>query len=174
MLKISDSPMKRFPFLRFFLCLCLSGCMVCAFAQNQSGQTGSKGKKAPVSVYAFGYGEALNDSAVFLSPIQLLEGVELEKGSGFLQFRETYSNQMQRYLDRRFALSAGTQPLGSSHKPHAMCVIIYGKKRADVEKKYVKLRKDIRKRRHVRLTEMPVEEFQFVVNPDPYADLGGH
>lgn len=105
-----------------------------------------KGK--PQKVYAFGAAESLNDTLLYLSPIQELQEAELDR-SGFLNFREEYDAQLQSYLH--------TQHPGLE----TLCVTIYSTSRSKLEKKYLRLRREWSQRPHKRFTELPAADFQF-------------
>lgn len=104
------------------------------------------------TIYAFGFGETLNDTMTFLSPVQVLEGAETDR-SGFLIFREEYATQLQQHLSEQYGKTT-------------MCVLIYATSRDKAEKKYVRLRRELQRRPHTKLVEMPVNEFQFAKRPE--------
>lgn len=107
----------------------------------------ARDKNTPKRVYAFGYAETLNDTVIYITPIQELEGAELDN-KGFIHFRESYDVQLQQYLQ-------GVQ------NGHTMCITIYGTSRSKLEKKYVRLRRDLNHRKHVRFVELTPNDFQF-------------
>lgn len=111
-----------------------------SFARNR--------KDNPRKVYAYGAAESLNDTLLYLSPIQELQGAELDR-SGFLIFREEYEAQLQQYIQ--------TQHPGQE----TLCVIVYSTSRNKLEKKYLRLRREWNRRSHRRFTELPVTDFQF-------------
>ena len=94
----------------------------------------ARDKNTPKKVYAFGYAETLNDT-------------ELDN-KGFIHFRESYDAQLQKYLL-------------SVQNGHAMCITIYGTSRSKLEKKFVRLRRDLNHRKHVRVVELTPSDFQF-------------
>lgn len=104
-------------------------------------------KNTPKRVYAFGYAETLNDTVIYITQIQELEGAELDN-KGFIHFRESYDAQLQHYLM-------------SVQKSHTMCITIYGTSRSKLEKKFIRLRRDLNHRKQVRLVELPSNQFQF-------------
>lgn len=104
-------------------------------------------KNTPKRVYAFGYAETLNDTVIYITQIQELKGAELDN-KGFIHFRESYDAQLQHYLM-------------SVQKSHTMCITIYGTSRSKLEKKFIRLRRDLNHRKQVRLVELPSNQFQF-------------
>lgn len=104
-------------------------------------------KNTSKRVYAFGYAETLNDTVVYITQIQELKDAELDN-KGFIHFRESYDAQLQQYLL-------------SVQNGHTMCITIYGTSRSKLEKKFVRLRRDLNHRRHVRLVELTPSDFQF-------------
>lgn len=129
--------------------LCLG--LLCTLTAMASTFTANAEKDAK-TIYAFGFGETLNDTTVFLSPVQVLEGAETDK-SGFLIFREEYATQLQQHLSEQYGKTT-------------MCVLIYATSRDKAEKKYVRLRRELQRRPHTKLVEMPVNEFQFARRPE--------
>ena len=109
----------------------------------------ARDKNTPKRVYAFGYAESLNDTVIYITPIQELSGAELDN-KGFIHFRESYDAQLQQYL-------LGVQ------NGHTMCITIYGTSRSKLEKKFVRLRRDLNHRKHTRLVELTPSEFQFQI-----------
>lgn len=107
----------------------------------------ARDKNTPKKVYAFGYAETLNDTVIYITPIQELRDAELDN-KGFIHFRESYDAQLQKYLL-------------SVQNGHAMCITIYGTSRSKLEKKFVRLRRDLNHRKHVRVVELTPSDFQF-------------
>lgn len=99
-------------------------------------------------VWAFGFAENLNDTLVYISPVQELVGAELEKGTEFLMFREDYAQQMK-------------QKMESTYPGGYVCSVIYAKTKERAEKKYLKVRREQRRRYQTLLIELTREEFQF-------------
>lgn len=125
-----------------FVCVLGLACVLLTAVPTQA-----RDKNTPKKVYAFGYAEALNDTVIYITPIQELINAELDN-KGFIHFRESYDAQLQQYL-------LGVQ------KGHTMCITIYGTSRSKLEKKFVRLRRDLNHRKHVRLVELTPSEFQF-------------
>lgn len=100
------------------------------------------------NIYAFGVSTSFNDSIVYLSTVQRLEGAQLAKKTGFLVHRSTYSGQFQQFLD-------------SKYQNNQTCALFFSKDRTSLEKKYLKLRNRINKDNPAKLKEISSEDFQF-------------
>ena len=100
------------------------------------------------TVYAFGYSTNLNDTTLYLSPVQVLEGATLTKKEGFLEYRHEYGNQLKLHLE-------------SIYPGHQTCAVFFSKDKKSLQKKYNKLRKHLLTVKHTKLTELNSTEFQF-------------
>lgn len=110
------------------------------------GSLQAKGKDDD-KVYAFSYGTCFNDSTVFISAVEVLEGAVVDSKTKFLVDRSRYSNRMKAYLDTHY---------DGAHT----CAVFFDKKRDSLEKLYAKLRRTIKKDTHTTLVEIPVTEFK--------------
>jgi len=99
-------------------------------------------------IWAFGFAENMNDTLVYLSPVQELEGAELQKGTNFLMFREDYALQIK-------------QKLESTYPGSYITSIIFAQSKDKAEKKYLKVRRELRQRPQTLLIELNQQEFQF-------------
>lgn len=98
--------------------------------------------------YAFGYATALNDSVIYLTEIAPMPTVTVQKKTGFLVNRASYAEQL-----KSFAKKIGIN--------HPTCVIIYDKKKANLEKKFVKLTKKYQKKKAYFIKAISSKEFTF-------------
>ncbi len=103
-------------------------------------------------VYAFGYGTCLGDSIVYISAIQVLEGAEFDKKTGFLNDRNIYSYQMEQGLRTYF-------------NKHFTCAVFYSDNKAKLEKRYFSLKKQLGRDKAVRVEELPSATFRFTAIP---------
>lgn len=126
-------------FLR--LVLPLFALLLCA--TGASAQTTARQK----TVYMFAYGTSLTDSVAYVSAVTAMPTAEVENKTGFLVDRAFYAAQFKGYLERTYA------------KPHATAVF-FAEKRADVEKKFLKLRNQYGKRKRGTLVEVPETDFK--------------
>lgn len=104
------------------------------------------------NIYAFGFSASFNDSTVYFTDIQPMEGVAIEHKTHFLQNRDAYSTQLKDFLAEQGA-------------PHRVCVIIYAAKQKDIEKKFTKLRKKYIRTGKFDIKYLAANEFKF--NPLP-------
>lgn len=103
---------------------------------------------AQKTVYAFGFGTSFNDSTVYLSAIQILPEAQIQKKTGFLENRASYTLQMKRYLE-------------SNYVGHETCVLFFSTKKEKLEKKYIKVRRQAQRNKQQTVRELPSEEFRF-------------
>ncbi len=80
------------------------------------------------NVYVFGFAASFNDSTVYLTDIQEINGARINGKSKFLENRSSYSYQLQDYL----------KTLGVSQPT---CITSYATDRKTIEKKYARLKK---------------------------------
>ena len=118
-----------------------------------AGGIQAREKQVP-RLYAFGFASSFNDSTVYITPIQELDGAWISSGWGFLFGRDSYAYQLRDYLTGQ-----GVE--------HSTCIISYARKREQVEKKYAKLRKRYAEKLKYIVKELPAEAFRFnVVQPE--------
>lgn len=99
-------------------------------------------------VYAFGYATCLGDSAAYLCAVQMLDGATIDKRTGFLNYREDYSRQME-------------EALKATYGKYFTCALVFSTKKDKAEKKYLKIRRHLRKDKRVLVRELPVSDFRF-------------
>ena len=111
----------------------------------------------PTKVYMFGFAASFNDSTVYFTDVQQLEGAWVyEKERSFLVNRDEYSYQLRNFL-KQMGLEAPT------------CVTVYAFDEKEIYKKYLKLRQryEGKKRKFDLLVRnVPAEVFAYkVVEP---------
>lgn len=79
------------------------------------------------TVYMFGFSASFNDSLIYFTPVQEVEGYIAANRSHFLVNRDQYSYQLRDYFENRGQL-------------HRTCVTIYDVDKAKAEKKYQKMK----------------------------------
>jgi len=79
--------------------------------------------------YMFGFVANFSDSIVYITDIQTVDSVLYDSKTKFVMGRSSYSNQLRQYFTN------------SLDKPHSTCIVVFALTRKDIEKKYVKLRK---------------------------------
>lgn len=100
-------------------------------------------------VYMFGAGINFADSTVYLTAVQRVDSVPLERSQGFLLNRYAYSDQLGRYL----FVNAG--------KNNETCAVFFDTSRSKVEKQYLRLRRRFQKNKGLRIEEVPGDAFRF-------------
>lgn len=108
-------------------------------------------KKTPL--FMFGIATSFNDSTVYITEIQQTEGW-LEEKTGFLYSRDNYSYQLRDNLK-----AAGVD--------YPTCVTVFAKKRKDIEKKYVAMKKNFITKRGYSAKFLSASDFSYtVLTPD--------
>lgn len=79
--------------------------------------------------YMFGFIANFSDSVVYFTDIQTVDSVWYDHKHKFLLGRSTYSNQLRQYFANTLNL------------PHRTCIVIFALTRKEIEKKYLKLKK---------------------------------
>ncbi len=118
----------------------------CLSLQYVSAQ--EKGEIKTNEVYAFGYATSLSDSIIYLTEIAPMPTVTLEKKTGFLVSRASYTAQL-----KDFASKIGIN--------HPTCAIVYDKNKKKLEKKFVRLTKKFQKNKNYFIKAISSQEFTF-------------
>lgn len=79
--------------------------------------------------YMFGFIANFSDSIVYFTDIQTVDSVWYDHKTKFLLGRSTYSNQLRQYFSENLNM------------PHRTCIVIFALTRKEIEKKYLKLKK---------------------------------
>lgn len=87
-------------------------------------------------MYLFGVCFSTVDSTVYFTEIKQVPNASVERGTGFLYSRSSYSNQLQQYFKN---IACG----------NITAVTCYDQKRSKLEKKYSKMRQKYQKKRYV-------------------------
>ncbi len=103
-------------------------------------------------VYAFGVAASFADSVVYYTPVQVIDGVALDK-SGFLPNRELYSYQLKNYFENEM------------NQSNRVCMIYFSNNKAKLEKSRSKLLAKYRKNKSNSLEQLPADKFKFI-KPD--------
>ena len=136
------------------------------------GATQLSAKKTVVPrIYMFGFAASFNDTIVHFTDVQAVDNAWMDTKSKFLLGRDNYTYQLREYLTEQQQL------------PNRTCIVIFGEKRDQVEKKLLKLRtlyttpKNKKKKRNkaqsgfdVRYIDQNQFKFQTVDMSDVYAD----
>lgn len=106
-------------------------------------------KRANSNVYAFGFAASFKDTVVYLTPIQVLDSVTLDKTTHFLPQRDLYSYQLKNYLEYELG------------KPGYTCMIFFSKRLKKLEKEMKKLRGLYGKDSGLELRTLTPDKFSF-------------
>jgi len=79
--------------------------------------------------YMFGFIANFTDSVVYFTDIQTVDSVWYDHKTEFLQDRSGYANQLRNHFANEMNM------------PHRTCVVMFSPTRKDIEKKYLKLKK---------------------------------
>lgn len=91
--------------------------------------TSASAKKVQVPhVYMFGFSASFQDSTVYFTDIQDVQGAWIDKKTKFLLGRDNYSYQLSNYFNEQ----------GQANR---VCMVIFSTSKSKAEKKYIKLRK---------------------------------
>lgn len=108
-----------------------------------------KRKVVQKPVYMIGVGISLVDSMAFITDMQQVDSVTLEKKHKFLMDRQLYSFQFQRYLER--AYKGG---------PYIPCVF-FNKSKKKMERQYLSLHKRYVQSKELRMILVDISQFRF-------------
>ena len=127
-----------------FLCIiALLG--ICGFS---SFDKGPKQPKNP-NVYLFGFSASFADSTVYITTIQTIEGVQLEKKTKFMPNGAEYSRQFKDYLENQKGLQFRT------------CAIFPMQSKKEAERKYVEIQKRYLAEKSLKVVFLTPDEFKF-------------
>lgn len=79
--------------------------------------------------YMFGFVANFSDSVVYFTDIQTIDSVWYDHKTKFLMGRSNYSNQLREYF------------ANTLNQTHRTCIVIFALTRKEIEKKYLKLKK---------------------------------
>ena len=89
----------------------------------------AKRMKVP-KMYMFGFSASFQDSIVYMTDVQEVEGAWYDTKTKFLMGRQHYSYQLKDFL------------ANNKQQPNRVCVVMYALTRKEAEKKFIKLRKE--------------------------------
>ncbi len=106
------------------------------------------GMQAQKHVYGFAYATSLKDSVVYISTIQQIPDAQIGK-DGFLNHRADFGAQFGAYVQQHFDL------------PNVTSVVVFHKRRKQLEKRYLKMRKLAQQQQGKRVVEINHSDFRF-------------
>lgn len=87
----------------------------------------AKGKIVP-EMYIFGFSASFKDSIIYFTDIQKIDSAWIDSKTKFLLGRDNYTYQLKNYF------------IKNQNNPNRTCVVIFDRKKKEIEKKYAKLR----------------------------------
>jgi hypothetical protein len=107
-------------------------------------------------VYMIGVSFSLVDSMVFITDMQLVDSITIEKKTKFLVDRQLYSFQFQRYLEGAYK--------GGPYVPS----VFFSPSRKKMERKYLSLHKRYVQSKDLRMILVDISQFRF--KPEKYIE----
>lgn len=137
-------------FLRTLLLITIAA--LCAQSADAKLRISKKSGPVVTTIYAFGVSQNLSDSTVYITAIAPINGATLLPHN-MLQYRVYYSEQMKNYVEEHFKQN------------HQTVAFIYGLNRKKIEKKFLKVQANAKKRtlHTVTIKEIPYADFHFKV-----------
>jgi hypothetical protein len=114
---------------RFFVwsaLLCLMFAVPACVSAKKNPQAYGKGK---ATIYIFGVSQMLTDSVVYITNINQVDSIDLERKTKFLPFRSEFSLQLKEYMEGQLALN------------HQTTCVFYASSRKKLSKKFYKIKK---------------------------------
>lgn len=102
------------------------------------------------TVYVFGFSASFNDSIVYFTDIQRIDGATITTKTKFLVDRSQYSEQLRQYFN-------------TSGQPNRTCMVMYGLTQKEAEKKLVSLRNKYAKSGKYDIKYLTANNFAFKV-----------
>lgn len=130
-------------------------CLLLCLMATQSVDAKPK-KVVQKPVYMIGVGISFVDSMVFITDLQQVDSVTIEKKTRFLKDRQLYSFQLQRYLEANFK--------GGPYVPS----IFFGTSKKKMERRYLSLHKRYVQSKELRMTLVDRGQFRF--KPEKYIE----
>jgi hypothetical protein len=106
-------------------------------------------EKGRGKVYLFGVCQQLTDSMVYITSIQEVDSVDLEKKTKFLPFRSEFSIQLKEYME------------GSLQRRYQTACVFYSAKRKKISKKFYKIKKRYLDNPYTRVMILDEASFRF-------------
>lgn len=132
--------------------ICLA--ILCVFAFQTLEAKPKKVVQKPV--YMIGVSFSLVDSMVFITDMQLVDSITIEKKTKFLVDRQLYSFQFQRYLEGAYK--------GGPYVPS----VFFSPSRKKMERKYLSLHKRYVQSKDLRMILVDISQFRF--KPEKYIE----
>lgn len=106
--------------------------------------------KTEGKTYVFGFAHTLGDSTAYITNINEIDSMRVQKNTKFLPFRSDFSLQMKIYLEEKCGLS------------HQTATMFFSKNRSTLVKKFNKIKKRYLDSKSFMLKQISDEDFRFV------------
>lgn len=116
-----------------------------SMAKSKPGSNG----KGRGKVYLFGVCQQLTDSLVYITSIQEIDSIDLERKTKFLPFRSEFSIQLKEYME------------GTLQRRYQTACVFYSSKRKKISKKYYKIKKRYLDNSYTRVVMLDDTRFRF-------------
>ena len=100
-------------------------------------------------VYLFGVCQQLTDSMDYITSIQEIDSIDLERKTKFLPFRSEFSIQLKEYME------------GTLQRRYQTACVFYSSKRKKISKKYYKIKKRYLDNSYTRVVMLDDTRFRF-------------
>ena len=130
-------------FLKIMLCAAL---LCTTFAETAQARNNRVRQQR---TYMIGVAVSFVDSTVFITDMQAVDSVTIQRRTHFLMDRQAYSRQLQHYLE--------AQKKGQ----HLVTSICFGNKKKKMERRYLAIHKRYSKRNDLRITLIDQSQFRF-------------
>ena len=102
-------------------------------------------------MYMFGFSASFQDSIIYMTDVQEVKNVWYDSKDKFLLGREHYSSQLKNYLEN------------TKQQPNRVCVVMFAETRKDIEKLFIKMRKEytVKAKGRYDMRYLTTEEFRF-------------
>ena len=114
-------------------------------AKSKPGSNG----KGRGKVYLFGVCQQLTDSLVYITSVQEIDSIDLERKTKFLPFRSEFSIQLKEYME------------GTLQRRYQTACVFYSSKRKKISKKYYKIKKRYLDNSYTRVVMLDDTRFRF-------------
>lgn len=98
-------------------------------------------------VYLFGVSQMLTDSVIYITFIDEVDSLDLDKKTKFLPFRSEFSLQLKEYME------------GTLKKDHQTATVFFSTNRKKLSKKYYKIKKRYLDNPYTKI--VPIDGFRF-------------
>lgn len=106
-------------------------------------------KKDNPTVFLFGVASSFNDTVVYITDIQPINGILLQKHTGFLPGIGLYSQQLKSFFQKEKGM------------PNRLCTVFFGTSEKKLRSKVIEVRKSFLEEKKMKVMPLLSSEFQF-------------